>query len=151
MSPPSSSSSNNTRATISSLLDQLTDIHDKQQQARMVEWDAFLKKRSKNRSKPSSATPSETAVSKGRSRVSEEDMRWGPGLIGISQMGLSGKTGAEDWKVFTKLVRHGIPLAYRSDVWAGRCLWLPCHGLKELIVMTRMLWCQRRHGSWGVC
>jgi len=105
----------NTRTTISSLLDQLTDIHDKQQQGRMIEWDAFLKKRSKVLSK--SGHSGET-VQKGRKI--EEDMRWGPGLIGISQMGLSGKSGLEDNKVFAKLVRHGIPLAYRSDVWAGR-------------------------------
>ncbi len=83
------------RLTVSSLLDQLTEIHDRQQKERMVEWDAFLRKRQNTR--------------KGQ----------GMGLIGISQMGLAGKAGQEEFKAFSRLVRGGIPLSYRSDVWAG--------------------------------
>ncbi|KAK4689732.1 small G protein signaling modulator 3, partial [Tremellales sp. Uapishka_1] len=108
---------NVSRLTVSSLLDQLTEIHDRQQNARMVEWDAFLKKRTRNRSKSNAET-----------KKTEEDMRWGTGIIGISQMGLGGKSGQEEWKTFARLVRHGIPLAYRSDVWAE------CSGAKDLMI-----------------
>lgn len=101
--PPSSSSSDPrvSRATVSSLLDQLTELHDRQQAERKIEWDAWLNKRKRKR-----AT---TSASKG-------ETGWGGDLIGISQMGLG---DAEEWRAFAKLVRHGIPLAYRSDVWAG--------------------------------
>lgn len=98
------------RLTVSSLLDQLTEIHDRQQEERMVEWDAFLRKRNKSR-----------GSAEGK-KVSAEDMRWGPGLIGVSQMGLAGKAGQDEWKQFSRLVRGGIPLAYRSDVWAGESM-----------------------------
>ncbi|XAO21799.1 hypothetical protein I312_100555 [Cryptococcus bacillisporus CA1280] len=96
------------RVTISSLLDQLTDLHDRQQKERVAEWDVFIKKRAKSR-----------AADKGRG--------WTAGLIGVSQMGLSGK-GQEDWKTFSRLARRGIPLKYRGDIWAE------CSGAKDLIV-----------------
>ncbi|KAK8854964.1 hypothetical protein IAR55_003704 [Kwoniella newhampshirensis] len=115
------------RLTISSLLDQLTDIHDRQQKERLVEWDAFLKRRAKSKAATRGSTESGTAASGGRGRRQDE-MRWGTGLIGISQIGLSGKTGQDDWRSFTKLVRHGIPMTYRSDVWAE------CSGAKDLMV-----------------
>ena len=92
---------------MSSLLDQLTDIHDRQQQDRKAEWDGFLRKR-KGR----------VGVLEGK-RLDNEDAQGGPGLIGVNQMGLSGKTGQEEYKRFLHLVRGGIPLAYRSDIWAG--------------------------------
>lgn len=94
-SSPVQTSSGASRLINSSLLDQLTEIHDRQQQERMAEWDAFLRKRNKTR--------------KGNEM----------GLIGISQMGLDGKAGQDEWKAFSRLVRGGIPLAYRSEVWAG--------------------------------
>jgi hypothetical protein len=34
-------------------------------------------------------------------------------------MGIRGKKGEDDYKAFLRLVRGGIPLAYRSDIWAG--------------------------------
>ena len=84
------------RITVSRLLDQLTEIHDCQQKERIGEWDAFLKKRNKTR--------------KGQET----------GFIGVSQMGLDGKAGQDEWRNFSRLVRSGIPLAYRSDVWTGK-------------------------------
>lgn len=72
----------------------------------MVEWDMFLRKRERAKT----------------GKRGGDDMRFGTGLVGISQMGLDGKGGTEDWKAFTRLVRGGIPLAYRSDVWAGESL-----------------------------
>lgn len=44
---PSAPEANTSRQTVSSLLDQLTDIHDRQQKARSSEWDAFLRKRTR--------------------------------------------------------------------------------------------------------
>lgn len=90
------------RSTVSSLLDRLTTLHDTQQKERKKEWDSFLRHK--------------TAKSKSRDKSGgqEESVNGGPGLIGVSQMGRG-----EEWKAFTKLVRAGIPLSYRSDVWAG--------------------------------
>ncbi|RXK40181.1 hypothetical protein M231_02455 [Tremella mesenterica] len=107
------------RRTVSSLLDRLTDMHDAQQKERTAEWDAFLRKRSKSRSQLPNGAKTSGALS--------EDLRWGSGLIGLSQMGLA-KDGQEDWKAFAALVRKGIPLAYRSDIWAE------CSGAKDLMV-----------------
>lgn len=97
---PTEAPTSASRVTISSLLDQLTDLHDRQQKERVAEWDVFIKKRAKSR-----------AADKGRG--------WTAGLIGVSQMGLSGK-GQEDWKTFSRLARRGIPLKYRGDIWAGK-------------------------------
>ncbi|OWZ43504.1 hypothetical protein C351_02880 [Cryptococcus neoformans c8] len=105
---PIEASTNVSRVTISSLLDQLTDLHDRQQKERVAEWDVFIKKRAKSR-----------AADKGRG--------WTAGLIGVSQMGLSGK-GQEDWRTFSRLTRRGIPLKYRGDIWAE------CSGAKDLMV-----------------
>ncbi|WVW85860.1 hypothetical protein I302_107898 [Kwoniella bestiolae CBS 10118] len=112
-----STSASASRLTVSSLLEQLTEIHDRQQQDRLKEWDAFLRRRARH-----------IRDSLSGSNHKSEDLRWGSGLIGISQMGMSGKGGQEDWKVFTRLVRKGIPLKYRSDVWAE------CSGAKDLMV-----------------
>ncbi|WWC63060.1 uncharacterized protein I303_105659 [Kwoniella dejecticola CBS 10117] len=105
----------NSRLTVSSLLEQLTEVHDRQQQERQKEWDTFLRRRTRH-------------MNDGQSSLKSDDLRWGSGLIGISQMGMGGKGGHEDWKAFTRLVRKGIPLKYRSDVWAE------CSGAKDLMV-----------------
>ncbi|WVQ99801.1 hypothetical protein IAU59_006943 [Kwoniella sp. CBS 9459] len=112
--------SNSSRLTISSLLDQLTEIHDRQQKDRQVEWDAFLRRRARHRAN--------APTNGGNSSNKSDDLRWGSGLIGVGQMGLNGKGGQEDWKHFARLVRKGIPLKYRSDVWAE------CSGAKDLMV-----------------
>ncbi|WWC93558.1 hypothetical protein V866_000393 [Kwoniella sp. B9012] len=113
----SSLSASASRLTVSSLLEQLTEIHDRQQQERLKEWDAFLRRRARHIHDTLSGSTHKS-----------DDVRWGSGLIGINQMGTSGKGGQEDWKVFTRLVRKGIPLKYRSDVWAE------CSGAKDLMV-----------------
>ncbi|WVQ84107.1 hypothetical protein IAT38_006252 [Cryptococcus sp. DSM 104549] len=110
------------RVTISSLLDQLTDLHDRQQTSRLLAWDSFIKKREKSRANRASAAASE----RGRRNDGMEDMRWTAELVGLGQMG--GGKGGEDWKVFARLVRGGVPLKYRGDVWAE------CSGAKDLMV-----------------
>ncbi|RSH83025.1 hypothetical protein EHS25_005735 [Saitozyma podzolica] len=95
------SSASVARLTVSSLLDQLTEIHDQQQKERTSEWDAFIRKRN------------------GRRNVANKDdeMRWRGGLVDISQMGLD-KAGANKWKAFTRLVRRGNP--WRTERTSGR-------------------------------
>jgi hypothetical protein len=85
------------RLTVSSLLDQLTEIHDRQQEERKKAWDKWMRKRSSN---------------------GIDKTGWSGDMIGISQMGLA--KDADDWKSFAKLVRRGVPLAYRAKVWAGK-------------------------------
>ena len=104
------------RATISSLLDQLTEIHDRQQDERKMEWDAFLRKRQKT------LTAHGSGAGAGGKRGKKDTTRGGGevvggGIVGVGQLGRSGKE--EERKVFGRLVRGGIPLAYRSDIWAG--------------------------------
>lgn len=38
---------------------------------------------------------------------------WSEDLVGVSQMGVAGKSGKEDWAEFKELVRKGVPIAYR--------------------------------------
>ena len=106
------------RLIVSSLLDQLTEIHDQHEKDRTEEWDIFLRKRNKTR-KP-------------------EDI----GLVGVNEM----VDGTEERKAFARLIRGGIPLAYRSDVWAGMLTRLPL----DVQLMTRMFRSDRSHGPWGV-
>lgn len=87
------------RLTVSSLLEQLTDMHDLQQKERLAEWDAFLRRRLK---------------SKGNKGI---EGRSGEALVGLAQ--LSPKKNPEEWKAFTRLLRRGIPLVYRPEIWAG--------------------------------
>jgi hypothetical protein len=94
------STTNSSRTTVSSLLDRLTTLHDSQQKERKREWDTFLRHRK---------TKTKTKISSRSDTIDN-----GPGTLGISQMGRG-----EEWKAFAKLVRAGIPLAYRSDIWAG--------------------------------
>jgi len=109
------------RATISSLLDQLTEIHDRQQDERKSEWDTFLRKRQKALAAANSGGAGGKKGKKDRTkRGSAGSEVVGIGIIGVGQMGRSGKE--EERKMFGRLVRGGIPLAYRSDIWAGTCL-----------------------------
>lgn len=91
------------RKTIQILLNQLTDIHDSQQSSRKASWDSFLRRRRDS-----------LALTSSNNGGTGEDA----GFVGFAQMGLGGKAGKEDLKEFTRLVREGIPIAYRAKVWA---------------------------------
>ena len=123
------STTNSSRTTVSSLLDRLATLHDSQQKERKRECDTFLKHR-KNKAKSKLIGTKDDTIDDG------------PGTIGISQMGRG-----EEWKAFARLVRAGIPLAYRSDIWAGKFCSLCRFRLK---LITRMLWCYRYDGTGGV-
>lgn len=105
---------NSSRVTVSSLLDRLTSLHDVQQKERKSDWDDFLRhRRTKLNSKSKSRARGTGSVS-GRENMASG----GPGFIGVSEMGRG-----EEWKSFLRLVRGGIPLSYRSDIWAGKLHW----------------------------
>lgn len=45
--------------------------------------------------------------------LSEKGWAWSEDLVGVSQMGVAGKSGKEDWAEFKELVRKGVPIVYR--------------------------------------
>ncbi|KAI0648684.1 TBC-domain-containing protein [Trametes meyenii] len=118
--------------TIRRLLLQLTDIHDQRQAAQRKEWDLFLKNRSKavaskamslsNRSAPSGGGAAQLL---GLGTTDEaEELEHSEGLIGFAQFGLSSRK--DEKREFDRLVRNGIPLAYRSKAW------LECSGALDM-------------------
>jgi hypothetical protein len=132
-----------TRHLVRSLLNQLTEIHDRQQSIQKAEWDVFLRRRrlatgsnsAWSTSKISGTTTALTsttgggqaAAMLGLSRFShhdEEEVSYSNGLVGLATMGLS--SNKEDSKEFVRLVRAGIPLTYRAKVWSE------CSGALEI-------------------
>ncbi|KAI6037680.1 small G protein signaling modulator 3 [Pisolithus marmoratus] len=94
--------------TIRRLLQELTRIHDQRQDTKRKEWDTFVKHRRKGLG----------------TRDEAEELLHTEGLIGFAQLGLS--SGRDEKKEFDRLIRGGIPLAYRSK------LWLECSGGLEM-------------------
>ncbi|KIJ62922.1 hypothetical protein HYDPIDRAFT_41614 [Hydnomerulius pinastri MD-312] len=119
--------------TIRRLLEDLTKFHDQRQTAKRKEWDAFVKQRTKIKLAAKSTLPTlATASSIGGAAAllglgttdEEEELAHTEGLIGFAQLGLS--SNRDERKEFDKLVRGGIPLAYRSK------LWMECSGGLEM-------------------
>jgi hypothetical protein len=121
---------------ISKLLDELTDIHDQRQASRRKEWDVFVKQRIKGRvlsktvssglgiaASAGAGSAAAAILGLGKQGVEDELSHTG-GLIGFAQLGLS--SNKDERREFDKLVRSGIPLAYRSKVW------LECSGALEM-------------------
>ncbi|KAF9223253.1 TBC-domain-containing protein [Gyrodon lividus] len=114
-------------------LEDLTKIHDQRQTATRKEWDAFVKQRAKVKVAAKTSLPTAaTASSIGGAAAllglgttdEEEELAHSEGLIGFAQLGLS--SNRDERKEFDKLVRGGIPLAYRSK------LWMECSGGLEM-------------------
>ncbi|KAG8947172.1 hypothetical protein FRC00_009249 [Tulasnella sp. 408] len=122
-------------STISLLLTQLTEMHDKQQEKQKTDWDAFLRKRKTKIGKttmgPSSSNPGMSRITSAAAMLGlgleneDEEVGHTDGIIGVAQMGLSANT--QDWKEFSRLVRGGAPLVYRPKVW------LECSGALEMM------------------
>ncbi|KIK91821.1 hypothetical protein PAXRUDRAFT_830499 [Paxillus rubicundulus Ve08.2h10] len=119
--------------TIRHLLEDLTKIHDQRQTTKRKVWDAFVKQRAKvmvaaKSSLPVAANTSSiggVAAFLGLGTTDEEEeLAHTEGLIGFAQLGLS--SNKDERKEFDKLIRGGIPLAYRSK------LWLECSGALEM-------------------
>ena len=124
------------------LLGELTAIHDERQAAQRKDWDAFVRARRRSRAQAmavaasASPTPSGSGggggggggSSGGNGKaggaaamlgldgpVAEDELAHSDGLIGIAQLGLS--AGREERRELGRLVRGGVPLAYRAKVW----------------------------------
>ncbi|KAJ7068881.1 rab-GTPase-TBC domain-containing protein [Mycena belliarum] len=117
--------------TVRRLLDELTKIHDERQAVRRKEWDVFVRQRSKGKGASKTATAL-ASVSSGAAAIlglgtacAEDELSHSDGLIGFAQLGLS--ANRDERREFDRLVRSGIPLAYRSKVW------LECSGGLEMM------------------
>ena len=127
------------------LLGELTVIHDERQVAQRKDWDAFVRARRRSRAQAMpTASPSGGGSSSGSGGgvggggggglakapsaaggaaallgldgpVAEDELAHSDGLIGISQLGRS--AGREERRELGRLVRGGVPLAYRAKVW----------------------------------
>ncbi|KAH8984360.1 TBC-domain-containing protein [Lactarius hatsudake] len=117
------------------LLGELTAVHDERQAAQRKDWDAFVRARRRSRSHAAAAASSAPSGSGGGGGgssgsakaggvaallgldgpVAEDELAHSDGLIGIAQLGLS--AGREERRELGRLVRGGVPLAYRAKVW----------------------------------
>ena len=119
-------------STIKKLLGELIDIHDRRQSTQRKEWDVFVNLRSKSLLRGNSNTtlkvPSGVAGAASilglSGTLDEEELSHTEGLIGFAQLGLA--TNRDERREFDRLIRSGIPLAYRSKVW------LECSGGLEM-------------------
>ena len=114
---------------IKKLLGELTGIHDQRQSSQRKEWDVFVNQRSKSTSSKGSKNIASgaggAAVLLGLgTAVEEEELIHTDGLVGFAQLGLP--ANRDERREFDRLVRSGIPLAYRSKVW------LECGGGLEM-------------------
>ena len=108
------------------LLSELTDIHDERQAAQRKDWDAFVRAQRRSRAQ-TLPTPSPSGGGGGSviggaaallgldGPVAEDELAHSDGLIGFTQLGRS--AGREERRELGRLVRGGVPLAYRAKVW----------------------------------
>jgi hypothetical protein len=104
------------------LLGELTEIHDERQAAQRKDWDAFVRARRRSRTHTISAAslvPSAAGKAGDAAAllgldgpVADDELAHSDGLIGIAQLGLR-----EERRELGRLVRAGVPLAYRAKVW----------------------------------
>ncbi len=98
------------------LLAQLTELHDSLQREKTVKWNGFLRKVRAERKKEGETAASSDPRSK---QAAMPEMLLTDGeLIGVAGLGNKGKVGRAKWKEFRQLVLAGIPVAYRSKIWA---------------------------------
>ena len=98
------------------LLMQLTELHDSLQREKTVKWNGFLRKvRAERKKEGETAAGSD---SRSKQAVMPEMLLTDGELIGVAGLGNKGKVGRAKWKEFRQLVLAGIPVAYRSKIWA---------------------------------
>lgn len=98
------------------LLAQLTELHDSLQREKTVKWNGFLRKvRAERRKEGETAAGSDP---RSKQAVMPEMLLTDGELIGVAGLGNKGKVGRAKWKEFRQLVLAGIPVAYRSKIWA---------------------------------
>ncbi|PQE33183.1 TBC domain-containing protein [Rutstroemia sp. NJR-2017a WRK4] len=105
------------------LLEQLGEVHDSLQRDKTVRWNEFLRKvRAERRRDGEAAAAALAATTDSRSQrpiaiMPEASLADGE-MIGVSGLGNKGKVGRAKWNEFKSLVLGGIPVAYRSKIWA---------------------------------
>ena len=98
------------------LLAQLTELHDSLQREKTVKWNGFLRKvRAERKKEGETAAGSD---SRSKQAIMPEMLLTDGELIGVAGLGNKGKVGRAKWKEFRQLVLAGIPVAYRSKIWA---------------------------------
>ena len=104
------------REPVKLLLAQLTELHDALQREKTVKWNGFLRKvRAERRKEGETAAGSDP---RSKQAVMPEMLLTDGELIGVAGLGNKGKVGRAKWKEFRQLVLAGIPVAYRSKIWA---------------------------------
>ena len=98
------------------LLAQLTELHDSLQREKTVKWNGFLRKVRAERKKEGETAAGSDLRSK--QAAMPEILLTDGELIGVAGLGNKGKVGRAKWKEFRQLVLGGIPVAYRSKIWA---------------------------------
>lgn len=98
------------------LLAQLTELHDSLQREKTVKWNGFLRKVRAERKKEGETAAGSDPRSK--QAIMPEMLLTDGELIGVAGLGNKGKVGRAKWKEFRQLVLAGIPVAYRSKIWA---------------------------------
>ena len=98
------------------LLAQLTELHDSLQREKTVKWNGFLRKVRAERKKEGETAAGSDPRSK--QAIMPEMLLADGELIGVAGLGNKGKVGRAKWKEFRQLVLAGIPVAYRSKIWA---------------------------------
>ncbi|KAM3066116.1 hypothetical protein ACMFMG_010543 [Clarireedia jacksonii] len=105
------------------LLQQLGEVHDSLQRDKTIRWNEFLRKvRAERRRDGEAAAAALAATTDSRSQrpiasMPEASLADGE-MIGVSGLGNKGKVGRAKWNEFKSLVLGGIPVAYRSKIWA---------------------------------
>lgn len=108
------------------LLKQLGDVHDSLQREKTINWNDFLRKVRAERRRDGEAAAS---LASNLSSISDsrpqrplesmpETMLANGEIIGIAGLGNKGKVGRAKWNEFKSLILGGIPVAYRSKIWA---------------------------------
>ncbi|KAG6848421.1 hypothetical protein H0H93_000311, partial [Arthromyces matolae] len=120
--------------TVRRLLDQLTSIHDERQTLQRREWDVFVRQRRKVKllkAPGGGPAPATISAAGGAAAIlglgtacEDEELEHSEGLIGFAQLGLS--ASKDERREFDRLVKNGIPLAYRAKVW------LECSGALDM-------------------
>ncbi|CCM04212.1 uncharacterized protein FIBRA_06379 [Fibroporia radiculosa] len=119
--------------TIRKLLAGLVEIHDQRQATQRKEWDVFVKRRahsgrsmgtSNQRTSSSGGFGGAAALLGLGTAVDEDELVHNGGLVGFAQLGLPAYR--DERREFIRLVRNGVPLAYRSKAW------LECSGGLEM-------------------
>ncbi|KAJ4296562.1 hypothetical protein N0V90_006607 [Kalmusia sp. IMI 367209] len=101
---------------VKALLEQLTELHDNLQREKTIQWNEFLRKVRAERKRQGDAVNGGEGRGKGL-EMPETHLTDGE-IVGVAGLGNKGKVGRAKWQEFRRLVLGGIPVTYRSKIWA---------------------------------